>query len=80
MRQQDWLGVFPAITTPFTSALAVDHVALAAHVEWQLGAGCRGIVALGSLGEGATLAADEKRDVLRTCCATAAGVVRFSRR
>ncbi len=75
MRKQDWAGVFPAVTTPFDPALAVDHGALASHVEWLVAAGCRGIVALGSLGEGATLDVAEKRAVLATCRDAAGGSV-----
>src|SRR5512146_2362733 len=67
MRQQDWEGVFPAITTPFLDTLAVDHLALAEHVTWLADHGCRGIVALGSLGESATLTFDEKISILETC-------------
>jgi dihydrodipicolinate synthase/N-acetylneuraminate lyase len=63
----DWTGVIPAITTPFTADLAVDHAFLAEHARWMVDAGCTGVVPIGSLGEGATLSADEKRDVLRTC-------------
>ena len=67
MNISDWAGVFPAITTPFTDDLAVDHEALAAHVRWMRAAGCRGVVALGSLGESATLTFDEKVAILETC-------------
>jgi len=67
MQQADWQGVFPAITTPFDEALAVDHPALKAHVAWMKKTGSKGVVALGSLGEGATLAYDEKVQVLKTC-------------
>jgi len=67
-----WKGVFPAITTPFRPDLAVDHDLLARHVRWLVENGCRGIVALGSLGEGATLARDEKRAVLATAAAVCA--------
>jgi 4-hydroxy-tetrahydrodipicolinate synthase len=67
MQQHDWAGVFPAITTPFGSDGEIDAPALAAHVGWLADAGCRGIVALGSLGEGATLRADEKVRVLQVC-------------
>jgi dihydrodipicolinate synthase/N-acetylneuraminate lyase len=62
-----WQGVFPAITTPFDESLRVDHEFLAKHARWQIDAGCQGLVALGSLGEGATLAYDEKLDILLTC-------------
>ena len=39
MRQSDWQGVFPAITTPFDESLAVDHAGLKAHVAWLASAG-----------------------------------------
>ena len=66
MQKADWAGVLPAITTPFAADLSVDHEALAQHVRWMLESGCRGIVALGSLGESQTLTADEKLAVLAT--------------
>lgn len=67
MPTMDWTGVIPAITTPFTPDGAVDHAFLAEHARWMVDAGCRGIVALGSLGEGATLSFDEKVAILQTC-------------
>jgi len=62
----NWQGVIPAITTPFREDLSVDHDFLAKHAKWMLDNGCTGIVALGSLGEGATLEFDEKLAVLQT--------------
>jgi 1-pyrroline-4-hydroxy-2-carboxylate deaminase len=67
----NWSGVMPAITTPFDEHLAVDHAFLARHVRWQLANGCTGIIALGSLGEAATLTFAEKEAVLRTVHAAA---------
>ena len=61
-----WRGVIPAITTPFTADGAVDHAFLAKHANQLVDAGCTGIVPLGSLGEGATLAFDEKLAIVRT--------------
>jgi dihydrodipicolinate synthase/N-acetylneuraminate lyase len=63
----NWQGVIPAITTPFREDLSVDHDFLAKHASWMTGEGCTGIVALGSLGEGATLELDEKVAILKTC-------------
>ena len=63
----NWNGVMPAITTCFNQDLSVDHPFVAEHCRWLLDNGCTGIVALGSLGEGATLSFDEKLEVLRTC-------------
>lgn len=62
----NWKGVTPAITTPFNQNLTVDHGFLAEHSRWLLENGCAGIVALGSLGEGATLSFNEKAEILRT--------------
>lgn len=61
-----WKGVISAITTPFKPDMAVDHAFLAEHAAWQLDSGVDGIVALGSLGEAATLSFDEKVAILKT--------------
>ncbi len=66
----NWSGVIPAITTPFREDLTVDHEFLAKHATWMIDSGCSGIVALGSLGEGATLEFDEKLAVLQTLVRT----------
>jgi dihydrodipicolinate synthase/N-acetylneuraminate lyase len=62
-----WAGVMPAITTCFKEDLTVDHAFVARHASWLMDHGCTGIVALGSLGEGATLSFEEKRQILATC-------------
>lgn len=62
-----WKGVMPAITTAFREDLSVDHEFISRHVMWLIEHGCSGIVALGSLGEGATLEHDEKIAILKTC-------------
>jgi 4-hydroxy-tetrahydrodipicolinate synthase len=67
MEQRDWAGVFSAITTPFASDLSIDHAFLGKHASWLVDNGCTGIVALGSLGESATLTFEEKVAILETC-------------
>lgn len=62
-----WQGVMPAITTCFDESFRVDHEFIGEHCRWLVDNGCTGIVALGSLGEGATLSFEEKLDVVRTC-------------
>lgn len=69
MTESIWSGVLPAITTPFDAAGAIDHAFLGRHASWLVDNGCRGIVALGSLGEGATLETAEKFAVLETLVA-----------
>jgi len=68
-----WHGVMPAITTCFDESLRVDHGFMTEHCRWLIENGCAGIVALGSLGEGATLSFDEKLAVVRTCIGAACG-------
>lgn len=70
-----WQGVFPAITTPFHPDLSVDHSFLHRHVSVMMGAGCTGLVPLGSLGEANTLTHAEKREILRTCVEAVGGKV-----
>ncbi len=62
-----WKGVMPAITTCFNNDLSIDYHFMVEHCRWLLDNGCTGVVALGSLGEGATLGFEEKLAVLRTC-------------
>jgi len=68
-----WAGVISAITTAFKPDYAVDHAFLAKHARWQLDNGVDGIVALGSLGEAATLAFDEKVAILKTLAGALGG-------
>ncbi len=63
----NWKGVMPAITTCFNTDLSIDHAFMVKHCRLLLDNGCTGIVALGSLGEGATLTLEERVAVLRTC-------------
>lgn len=68
-----WQGVIPAITTPFKPDLSVDADLLVKQVDALVRAGCTGVVALGSLGEGGSLSFDEKKAVLRLCREALAG-------
>jgi 4-hydroxy-tetrahydrodipicolinate synthase len=69
----NWSGVIPAMTTAFSPDLSVDHAFVARHAQWLVDNGCTGIVALGSLGESATLRFDEKLAILKTCVAALNG-------
>jgi len=63
----EFRGTFPAITTPFNADLSVDHGFLTEHAQWQMNAGCAGLIPCGSLGEAATLSFEEKVAVASTC-------------
>lgn len=85
MDRQQWSGVLPAITTPFTADGSVDHAFLKEHAVRMVQAGCGGIVALGSLGEANTLTFAEKieivsslRDALEGSVPVVAGIASLS--
>lgn len=59
-----WRGVMPAMTTAFHQDYKLDLEFTMRHARWLVDNGCTGIVALGSLGEGATLTLAEKAEVL----------------
>jgi dihydrodipicolinate synthase/N-acetylneuraminate lyase len=61
-----WQGVIPAMTTAFQPDYSVDHAFITKHARWLIDNGCTGVVALGSLGESATLRFDEKVAILQT--------------
>jgi len=66
-------GVVPPMTTPFAQNgdLALKH--MAAQVNWMIEAGCPGVAAGGSTGEGHTLERSEFRDVLAATVDAAKG-------
>lgn len=66
MKNMNWRGVMPAITTPFDEHLKIDHAFTAKHCQWLVDNGCTGIVTPGSLGESATLAVEEKLSLWST--------------
>lgn len=60
-----WQGVMPAMTTSLDKNYKVDAAFMTRHAQWMLDNGCTGIVALGSLGQGATLNFAEKEGIFR---------------
>lgn len=73
--QVNWQGVFPALMTEMTPDGGLDLPATARHIESCLAAGVEGLVMLGTLGENASLAPEEKEQVLRLAVETVAGRV-----
>lgn len=62
-----WEGVIPAVTTKFTENGELDHAEMERCFAYQMDAGCHGLVACGSLGEGNMLSHEERLSVLRLC-------------
>lgn len=58
-------GCYPAAITPFDSKGQVDRVGVARLLAWFEACGCMGAVLAGTNGEGPSLSAPEKRDLLK---------------
>ena len=68
-----WSGVFPAATTQFDAAMQVDLPATQRVQKALLDDGVHGLVLMGTVGEGNSLSAEEKRSVLRAAVEVSAG-------
>lgn len=58
-------GVYPAAISPLDERGAVDSASIARLLSWFEAAGCKGAVLAGTNGEGPSLSATEKRDLIR---------------
>jgi 4-hydroxy-tetrahydrodipicolinate synthase len=65
----------PALTTAFDANLNIDYPFVARHALWQIENGVSGLIALGSLGEAATLSLEEKISLIDTLVKAAGGKV-----
>jgi 4-hydroxy-tetrahydrodipicolinate synthase len=63
---QELIGTGVALVTPFDAQGAVDHLALARIVHYQVENGIDYLVVLGTTGESITLSKQEKADVIKT--------------
>lgn len=70
-----WSGVLPAATTQFDAALEVDLAATQRVQNALLQDGVHGLVLMGTVGEGNSLSAQEKRSVLRGAVEVSGGGV-----
>lgn len=70
-----WQGVYPAVTTKFTSDDQLDLEAFEKNIMAQLEAGVDGIILGGTLGESGSLDATEKMLLLRSAVKIVAGKV-----
>lgn len=71
----DWAGVFPAATTQYRPDMSVDIAATQSVQDALIRDGVHGLVLMGTVGEGNSLLADEKRNVLQAAVEVTAGRV-----
>ncbi len=68
-----WRGVYPAVTTQFRADFSLDTEATGRVMSALLDDGVDGLVVCGTVGEGCSLAASEKRAVISTAVEVAGG-------
>jgi 4-hydroxy-tetrahydrodipicolinate synthase len=66
-------GTGTALVTPFKQDGSIDRERFAQHVEAQIAGGVEFVVPCGTTGEGATMSADEQREVIQLAVDTANG-------
>jgi 4-hydroxy-tetrahydrodipicolinate synthase len=72
MARIGWRGVFPAVTTQFREEFSLDLAATQKVIDGLVRDGVAGLVVCGTVGEGTSLSAEEKRRVLAAAVETAA--------
>lgn len=60
-----WIGVYPALLTPFNADESIDESMFIKNLEAQIDAGVHGVIIGGSLGEASTLLNEEKIALLQ---------------
>lgn len=73
--QFQWTGVFPAVTTKFTTDDKLDLPLFGKNLQAQLDAGVNGIVLGGTLGEASVLTTEEKETLVKFAVEKCAGRV-----
>ncbi len=61
----EWKGIFPALTTPFTTNDELDLPMFEKNLHAQTTAGVHGVIIGGSLGEASTLTTSEKEELIK---------------
>lgn len=70
-----WQGIYPALTTKFTTDDRLDFALFEKNLKAQLDAGVEGVILGGTLGEASVLSNDEKFDLVRFTVEKVAGKV-----
>ena len=70
-----WQGIFPALTTPFTTKDELDITMFKKNLDAQLEAGIDGIILGGSLGEASVLKTKEKEDLVKFAIQNVSGKI-----
>ncbi|HXV74327.1 MAG TPA: dihydrodipicolinate synthase family protein, partial [Sphingomonadales bacterium] len=69
----DWKGVYPAVSTQFHEDFSLDLSATGRVMDALIADGVAGLVVCGTVGEGTSLTAEEKRQIIGRAVETAKG-------
>lgn len=62
--EKSFRGIWPALLTPLTAGLDIDHAKFAAHCKALIAAGCPGVTAFGTTGEGPSFSLAERKEAI----------------
>lgn len=65
---KNFLGIIPAMMTPFDNNQKVDEVAIEKLLDYLINMGVHGVYLTGSTGEGLSMDIEERNDVVRKVC------------
>ena len=71
----DWIGIYPALTTKFSSNDELDLSMFKKNLLIQLESGVNGIILGGSLGEASTMTLEEKEKLVKFAIETVEGKI-----
>ncbi len=71
----NWGGVFPAVTTQFNDDFSINYDATGQVIDALINDGVSGLVMCGTVGEGCSLSATEKRQIVELAVQKAAGKI-----
>jgi 4-hydroxy-tetrahydrodipicolinate synthase len=62
--EKSFRGIWPALLTPLTAGLDIDHAKFAAHCKSLIASGCPGVTAFGTTGEGPSFSMAERKEAI----------------
>lgn len=62
--EKSFRGIWPALLTPLTADLSIDHTKFAAHCKALIASGCPGVTAFGTTGEGPSFSMAERKEAI----------------
>ncbi len=62
--EKSFRGIWPALLTPLTADLSIDHAKFAAHCKALIASGCPGVTPFGTTGEGPSFSMAERKEAI----------------